>query len=101
MPTRAASAQKASPEPKRDTLNLRISPTDRLLIDGAAGLAGKTRTDFVLDAVRRAAEETYLERRLFVVGPEAYDAFVERLDSPPVPNPRLDALMRTKAPWEA
>ena len=47
---------------KRETLNLRIKPAERGLIDRAAQSLGKTRTDFVLDAARRAAEEALLDR---------------------------------------
>ena len=39
---------------KRETLNLRIKPDERSLIDRAAISLGKTRTDFVLDAARSA-----------------------------------------------
>ena len=41
---------------KRDTLNLRIKPDLRGLIDRAAELSGKNRTDFVLDAARHGAQ---------------------------------------------
>ena len=85
---------------RRDTLNLRIKPEDRGLIDRAARLSGKTRTDFVLDAARRAAEDAVLDRTLLVVGPEAFDAFRARLDAPPHPNDRLRRSLRTAAPWE-
>ena len=44
--------------PRRDTLNLRIPSADRNLIDQAAAALGATRTDFILRAARRAAEET-------------------------------------------
>ena len=44
--------------PKRETLNLRIKAGERGLIDRAARASGKTRTDFILDAARRAAEQT-------------------------------------------
>ena len=39
---------------KRDTLNLRIKPEVRGLIDRAAKARGKNRTDFILDAARAA-----------------------------------------------
>ena len=45
---------------KRETLNLRIKPEERGLIDRAAQLLGKNRTDFMLEAARRAAEEALL-----------------------------------------
>ena len=85
---------------RRETLNIRIRPDVRGLIDRAAELAGKNRTDFVLDAARRAAEETLLDRTLFVVGPKAYREFLARLDAPPKPNARLRKSMRAPAPWD-
>lgn len=85
---------------KREALNLRIQPKVRELIDQAAELAGKNRTDFVLDAARRAAENTLLDRTLFTVSPNAYRQFLKRLDAPPRPNKRLLKTLRTPAPWE-
>lgn len=92
-------SSKAQPA-KRETLNLRIKPDDRSLIDRAAKLVSKSRTDFVLDAARNAAEETLLDKRLFRVDAAAYADFVARLDAPPNPNERLRRTMKTRAPWE-
>ena len=89
-----------STAPARETLNIRIKAADRGLIDRAAELTGKTRTDFILDATRRAAEEAILDRTLFVLDQEAYDKFVARLDEPPRENERLRRLLQTPAPWE-
>lgn len=85
---------------RRDTLNLRIPPAERNLIDRAAESTGKTRTDFILEAARRAAEEALLDRALLVVGQEAYDEFLKRLDRPARPNERLRQTMRGKLPWK-
>lgn len=90
----------SSTKPRRDTLNLRIPAAERNLIDRAAESAGKTRTDFILAAARRAAEETLLERALMVVSPEAYTEFLKRLDRPAQPNDRLRRTMRAKVPWK-
>jgi uncharacterized protein (DUF1778 family) len=86
--------------PRRDTLNLRIKPEDRGLIDRAALLTGKTRTDFVLEAARHAAEDALLDRTLFAVSPSAYAEFLTRLDEPPKPNAQLRRTMQTVPPWE-
>lgn len=86
--------------PKRDSLNLRIKPEERSLIDQAARLTGKTRTDFVLDAARHAAEEALLDRTVFMVSAEAYADFVARLDEPPEANERLVRTLKTPAPWD-
>jgi uncharacterized protein (DUF1778 family) len=84
----------------RDSLNLRIKPELRGLIDRAAQLAGKNRTDFVLEAARRAAEDTLLDRTVFSVSPKAYAEFLQRLDAPPQPNERLRRTMQTQPPWD-
>lgn len=88
------------PTTTRDTLNLRIKPELRGLIDRAAQLAGKNRTDFVLEAARRAAEDALLDRTVFSVSPKAYAEFLKRLDAPPQPNARLRRTMQVKAPWD-
>ncbi|MGO9260940.1 MAG: DUF1778 domain-containing protein [Bryobacteraceae bacterium] len=88
------------PAARREALNLRIKPQVRELIDRAAELSGKNRTDFVLDAARRAAEETLLDRTIFAVSPQAYREFVRRLDAPPRPNKRLVKSLQTPAPWD-
>lgn len=84
----------------RNTLNLRIKPEERDLIDMAAKISGKNRTDFILAAARNAAEETLLERTIFQVTPEAYAEFIALLDAPPQPNERLRKTMQTTPPWE-
>jgi len=86
---------------KRNTLNLRIKPEDRGLIDRAALARGKNRTDFILDAARAAAEEALLDQVMLSVSPGAYAEFVARLDRNPQPNDRLRKTMTTPAPWES
>jgi uncharacterized protein (DUF1778 family) len=88
------------PKPKRYTLNLRIKPALRGLIDRAAALSGKNRTDFVLDAARVAAEDALLDRTVFAISPKAHAEFLKRLDEPPRPNDRLRRSLQTPAPWE-
>jgi len=85
---------------KRDTLNLRIKPELRGMIDRAAALSGRNRTEFVLNAARKAAEEALLDRTVFEVDAKAYAEFVKRLDAPPKPNARLRRTLQTAAPWE-
>ncbi|HSO84705.1 DUF1778 domain-containing protein [Thiocapsa sp.] len=85
---------------KRQTLNLRIKAEERDLIDRAAHATGKNRTEFILDATRRAAEETLLDRALLRVDSDAFAAFQARLDAPPHPNERLCKTMQTVPPWE-
>jgi uncharacterized protein (DUF1778 family) len=91
----------AATRSKRETLNIRIQPEERGLIDRAAKVRGKNRTDFILDAARSAAEEALLDQVLITASPAAYAEFLARLDSPPGPNERLRKTMQTPAPWDA
>lgn len=84
----------------RETLNLRIKPEEKSLIDRAAKARGKTRTTFVLDAARAAAEETLLDQTFLTTTAEAHAAFIARLDLPPNPNASLMKTMQTPPPWD-
>ena len=90
----------ATLEVKRETLNIRIKPEERNLIDRAAKMRGKNRTDFILDAARLAAEDALLDQVIISVSSEAYSQFLARLDMPPKPNERLRKTMQTPPPWE-
>lgn len=81
-------------------INIRVRPAERALIDQAATLTGKTRSEFMLEAARRAATDAILDRTLFRLEPAAFGKFVALLDRPPQPNAALAGLMRAKAPWE-
>ncbi|THV21050.1 DUF1778 domain-containing protein [Peteryoungia ipomoeae] len=82
-------------------LNMRIKPQTRNLIDRAAELLGKTRTDFMLEASERRAEEVLLDRTVFRVSPEVYAEYLARLDEPVRPNEKLRHTMAAKASWDA
>jgi uncharacterized protein (DUF1778 family) len=90
--------KRAAPAP-RETLNLRVPAAERSLIDRAAKSSGKTRTDFILGAARRAAEEELLDRSLFLVSPASYTKFLAMLDAAPRPNAKLRRTLRTAPPW--
>ena len=96
MPTSRTSKSPQASVP----LNIRIKPATRNLIDRAAELLGKTRTDFMLEASERRAEEVLLDRTIFTVSPEIYAEYLARLDVPAQPNERLKRTMTTKAPWD-
>jgi uncharacterized protein (DUF1778 family) len=85
---------------RRQTLNIRIKADERGLIDRAAQARGQNRTDFILEAARRAAEEALLDRNIISVDARAYRKFLARLDARPKPNARLRKTMRKAAPWD-
>lgn len=83
----------------RGSINLRIDADARKLIDDAAALVGKTRTEFMIESATQQATDVLLDQRLFVLDPGKHDAFMRALDDPPPPGPKLRTLMRRKPAW--
>ncbi len=95
----------AKPGPKerenRDTvINLRATAKQRDLIDRAAAVVGRSRSEFMLDAACREATAVVLDQRLFVLDDEAFTQFTKALNKAPADNPKLRRLLKSKAPWE-
>jgi uncharacterized protein (DUF1778 family) len=84
----------------KGSINLRMEAKTRRLIDEAAVLLGKTRTDFMVESARARALDVLLDQRLFLLDSDRYDAFVKLLDNPPPPGPKLRALLRRTPAWE-
>lgn len=84
----------------KGSINLRIESGTRQLIDDAAAVLGKTRTEFMVESARRQAVSVLLDQRLFALAPERYDAFVAALDNPPAPGPKLKALFHRVPAWQ-
>jgi uncharacterized protein (DUF1778 family) len=87
-------------ERKDHPLSMRLPQADVAIIDRAAGLRGRSRTDFVREAALRAAEEVLLERALVRMSPTAFAAFRAAIDAPGAAVPELVDLLRRPAPWE-
>ena len=89
-----------SPSLRSVMINIRARANQRDMIDRAADALGKNRSDFMLEAACREAENVLLDRRYFTLSEEQFEAFTALLDSPPKTNERLRELLATKAPWE-
>lgn len=87
-------------EGRGETINLRANNRQKLLIDRAAAVLGRSRSDFMLETACREAESVLLDQRYFTLSAAAFRRFCELLDSPPASNPALQRLLSTKAPWE-
>ena len=79
--------------------NLRARPEQRDLIDRAAKLLGRSRSDFMLEAACEKAQSVLLDQVFFGLDAEKFRQFTKLLDAPPARNPRLERLMAVKAPW--
>ena len=83
------------------TINLRAPAPLRDLIDRAAALLGKSRSEFMLESARRSAEDVLLDQAVFPLGQRKFEDFIAILERPPKPSEKLKELLKTKAPWEA
>lgn len=83
----------------KGSINLRIEAGTRQIIDEAAAVLGKTRTEFMIEAARQEAIDVLLDQRLFALNAAQYDVFAKALDNPPAPGPKLRALMRRTPAW--
>jgi uncharacterized protein (DUF1778 family) len=92
-------AERSPAAETKGSINLRIEGKTRRLIDDAAAILGKTRTEFMIESARRQAIDVLLDQRLFALDPDRYDAFVQALDNPPAPGPKLRSLMRRVPAW--
>jgi len=81
-------------------INIRARTTQRNLIDKAAAMLNKNRSDFMLEAACREAENVLLDQRLFLVDDKTYKTFAALIDAPVKDNPALRKLLHDKAPWE-
>lgn len=85
---------------KEHPLSMRLPDTDIAIIDRAARLRGRSRTDFVRDAAVRAAEDVLMETTPIRMSAEGFDAFMAAVSGPATPVPEMVELFRRVAPWE-
>jgi len=83
------------------TISIRAKAGQRDLIDQAAERLGRSRSDFMLEAACRQAEDVLLDQTYFALDSEKMAAFQAMLDNPPAPSDRLRRLLNAPAPWEA
>ncbi|MEG3968144.1 DUF1778 domain-containing protein [Microcoleus sp. T2B6] len=82
------------------TINIRAKPNQRALIDRAAQLQGKSRSEFMLESAYQKAQDVILDRCFFGLDELKFKQFLALLDAPPRPNQKLNALLKTKSPWD-
>lgn len=77
----------ASTKPYR--FDARLNESQRLLIQRAADLEGRTLTDFVVHSAESAAERIVRERTMILLSARDSEVFVEKVLGPPEPGPVL------------
>lgn len=81
-------------------INIRAKTKQRDLIDQAAEHLGRSRSDFMLEAACRQAEDVLLDQAFFLVDTETFAQFRAMLEAPLPPNDKLHRLLQKKAPWD-
>jgi uncharacterized protein (DUF1778 family) len=81
-------------------ISMRLPEADVALIDRAARLRGRSRTDFVREAAMRAAEDVLMADLPIRMSSDGFAAFVAVLAEPAVPVPEIVEVLRRPAPWE-
>ena len=82
-------------------INLRARPEQRDLIDQAATLLGKNRSDFMLEAACERARAVVLDQVFFSLDQDKFQQFTALLDAPAAPNAGLQRLLAVQPPWVA
>jgi uncharacterized protein (DUF1778 family) len=85
---------------KEHPLSMRLPEADIAIIDRAANLRGRSRTDFVREAAVRAAEDVLMETAPIRMSASGFKAFMDVLAKPARPVPELIELFGRAAPWE-
>ena len=82
------------------SINIRAKARQRDLIDQAAEKQGRSRSEFMLEASCREAEEVILNQTFFTVNTDTFAQLEALLDRPLPATDKLRRLLKTKAPWE-
>ncbi|WP_031435067.1 type II toxin-antitoxin system TacA family antitoxin [Methylomarinum vadi] len=82
------------------SINIRAKAKQRDLIDQAASRLGRSRSEFMLEAACREAEDVLLDQAFFAVDAGTFAQFQALLDKPLPPTDKLRRLLKKKAPWD-
>jgi uncharacterized protein (DUF1778 family) len=82
------------------SINIRAKVRQRDLIDQAAERLGRSRSDFMLEAACREAQDVLLDQTFFTVDAATFAKFRALLDRPLPPTDKLRRLLKAKAPWD-
>ncbi len=92
--TKHKKAQVSTPRTKMYRFDARLNHDQKLLIQRAADLEGRTVTDFVLHSAEAAAARTLQERAMLILTARETEAFVSAILNPPEPGPVLREAVR-------
>ncbi len=86
---------------KEERIEIRLAAAEKDRIRQAAVLSHQNVSEFILRAVRSAADETLASQTRFVLPEDKMDAFYAALDQPAKSIPRLRELLKKPGVFEA
>jgi uncharacterized protein (DUF1778 family) len=87
-------SKRKEPRAKAYRFDARLNEEQKILIQKAADLEGRTMTDFVLHSARAAAERTIEERAMLILSARETESFVDAILHPAEPGSVLRAAAR-------
>ena len=84
-----------TPKVKGYRFDARLNEEQKILIQKAADLEGRTMTDFVLRSAEAAAERTLQDRAMLILSARETEVFVEAILKPAAPGPVLRTAARS------
>lgn len=85
---------------RSEKLDLRLSAEAKRTLSAAAKATHRSVSEFVLESALARAQEALPDRQHFGLNAEHWQAFVEALDAPSRPTPRLKRLLETPSVFE-
>jgi uncharacterized protein (DUF1778 family) len=86
---------------RSEKLDLRLTPDAKMALQAAATASHRSVSDFVLESALARADEALADRRTFGLDADQWKAFIEALDAPPRPLPRLERLLKEPGFFDA
>lgn len=101
-PTRRSAAKPPAKSSGRrsSTLQIRIARDDKELVQQAADLSGVSLSEFVVATMRARAQDAIMDRRVYVMSPAGFDAFMALVRDPPKLSRAAEARFARKRVWE-
>ena len=79
---------------RSEKLDLRLTLKAKAALQAAAAASNRSVSEFVLESALARADEALADRRSFGLNAAQWKEFMEALDAPPRPLPRLERLLK-------
>jgi uncharacterized protein (DUF1778 family) len=86
---------------RSEKLDLRLTRAAKRALQAAAAVSHRSVSEFVLESALARADEALADRRSFDLSAAQWIAFMEALDAPPRPLPRLERLLKEPGFFDA